>query len=40
MFKIDRKDKIILGFVLALAIINYNLYSKKMNELKDLIKNK
>lgn len=40
MFKIENRDKIILVFVLALAGINYYLYSKKMNELKDLIKNK
>ena len=34
---LDNKDKIVIGFVLILSTINYYLYSKKMNELKDLI---
>jgi len=36
---LDNKSKIILSFVLILAGINYYLYSKKMNELKDVINN-
>jgi hypothetical protein len=36
----ENKDKVILIFVLTLASVNYYLYSKKMNELKDLINGK
>jgi len=36
---LDNKSKIILSFVLILAGVNYYLYSKKMNELKDVINN-
>ena len=35
---IDNKTKIVLAFVLILAGVNYYLYSKHMNELKELIK--
>jgi hypothetical protein len=36
---LDNKSKFILSFVLILSGINYYLYSKKINELKDVINN-
>ena len=37
---IDKRTKIVLGLVITISAINYYLYKKDMNELKDLIKNK